>query len=290
MNPIEIDWIKKHAKEFSALNPGMTEAQAETTLAQQAFRQLQLGAEGGQDSWNNNAQNFLKRADSQSLPDGGYMFFATLDQRANSLMYIGASIANSDFYARNGLGQPSQLEIKNAVNRITELTNAYGSATKSAFMAAATIALGGLPPTMLTWVLAHPVEANIAGIITIETAVAITSGAVTPTTIIQASPQLGKLSFAAVELFEGGNLTKAGRALTKHPEILDLTKANIRQTVNTEAELNRISQSIITNVLVEGERTVPILPRYGAVIQIQIPGGFGALWTASGDFIGFINP
>ncbi len=39
-----------------------------------------------------------------------------------------------------------------------------------------------------------------------------------------------------------------------------------------------------------GVRTTPILPRYDQVIQYQIPGGFGARWYQSGEFIGFMSP
>ena len=93
----------------------------------------------------------------------------------------------------------------------------------------------------------------------------------------------------ATSAYAEGTLSQAGRALTKHPEILDLTKQTLRTEIRTDAELNRIAESVVRNIIAEGVKTTPNLARYGKVTEIQIPGGFGARWYPDGKFIGFIN-
>ena len=290
LHPTEIQWIKENAKRYAA-QQGISEVEAEQTLAAQAYRQVEFGAEGGSSSWDASAQAFLKTAGQQALPDGGYMFYATPSQRANSMMYIFSRVTDTEFYPSNGLSQPSVADINEAAERDRQIRSNLSAATSSAAVASATIALVGLAPTALVWVMTHPIEAVTAGVISAETGAAITSGAVSPSSIFQAAPsRYSDLARAATEKFGETSLTNAGRALTKHPEILDLTKSTLRSQVTTDVELNRISDSVIKNILIEGVKTTPLLPRYGSVIQIQIPGGFGARWTAAGEFIGFINP
>jgi len=90
------------------------------------------------------------------------------------------------------------------------------------------------------------------------------------------------------------SLTNAGRALTKHPEVANLTKETLRNTLKTDAAINQAAQRSLSTILKDGVRTTATLPRYGQVIQYQLPGGFGARWYGAGDkfgqFIGFINP
>jgi hypothetical protein len=94
--------------------------------------------------------------------------------------------------------------------------------------------------------------------------------------------------------FRVGSLTHAGRALTKHPEVVGLTKQTLRQAYSTDAAINRAAHDALKQMMRHGIRTMPVLPRYGAVFQCQIPGGFGARWYAAGAqagaFVGFIGP
>ena len=98
----------------------------------------------------------------------------------------------------------------------------------------------------------------------------------------------------ALAPFRVGSLTHAGRALTKHPEVVSLTKQMLRQVYSTDAAINRAAHDALKQMMRRGVRTTLVLPRYGAVIQCQIPGGFGARWYAAGAqigaFIGFISP
>ena len=96
---------------------------------------------------------------------------------------------------------------------------------------------------------------------------------------------------SALQSFKGGPLTNAGRALTKHPEVLGFSKQTIRQTLKTNSQLNQAAHSALKNIMRNGVRTTPNLPRYGNVVQYQLKGGFGARFRASdSSFIGFINP
>ena len=98
----------------------------------------------------------------------------------------------------------------------------------------------------------------------------------------------------ALAPFRAGSLTQAGRALTKHPEVVGLTKQTLRQAYGTDVAINRAAHDALKQMMRRGMRTTPVLPRYGAVIQCQIPRGCGARWYAAGAqagaFIGFIGP
>jgi hypothetical protein len=84
------------------------------------------------------------------------------------------------------------------------------------------------------------------------------------------------------------------RAFTKHPEVVGLTKQTLRQAYGTDVAINCAAHDTLKQIMRCGVRTTPVLPRYGAVIQCQIPGSFGARWYAAsartGTFIGLIYP
>jgi hypothetical protein len=183
LHPTEILWIKSNAKTYAALK-GISVAAAEKQLAEQAYRQVQFGAEGGAAAWDAEAAKFLRHAGTQALPEGGYLFYATPDQKANAMMYLDSAIQNNDFYAKNGLQLPTVTDIQSAATRDAQIRANLGTITKAAAAASATVALAGLAPSMLNWALSNPEAATSAGIITAETAAAISSGAVTPSTLL----------------------------------------------------------------------------------------------------------
>ena len=94
----------------------------------------------------------------------------------------------------------------------------------------------------------------------------------------------------ALQQFKNSDLSNAGRALTKHPEVVGATKEALRQGLRTDGAINEAAHEALKNIMRNGVTTTPTLGRYGTVTQIQIPGGFGARWNAPGEFIGFINP
>ena len=123
LHPNEVKWIKDHAKRF-AQQQGISEAEAEKRLAQQAFREVQFGVEGQTDVA---AQAFLKNNTRGMLLPGdpnapgqnvGFMFYAKPDQKANATMYLSQMLnspATLSFYRDNQLKQPSLQQIVNAV-------------------------------------------------------------------------------------------------------------------------------------------------------------------------------
>jgi cytosine/adenosine deaminase-related metal-dependent hydrolase len=98
----------------------------------------------------------------------------------------------------------------------------------------------------------------------------------------------------ALAPFRVGSLTHAGRALTKHPEVVGLKKQTLRPAYSTDAAIQRTAHDALKQMMRHGVRTMPVLPRYGAIIQCQMPGNFGARWYAAGvqagAFIGCIGP
>ncbi len=94
----------------------------------------------------------------------------------------------------------------------------------------------------------------------------------------------------ALQRFKNSDLTNAGRGVTKHPELLGFTKETLRQSIKTDAELNKAASQALKEIMRQGEKTTRELPRYGTVTQYQIPNGYGARWGQNGNFIGFINP
>jgi RHS repeat-associated protein len=91
-----------------------------------------------------------------------------------------------------------------------------------------------------------------------------------------------------------GPLTAAGRALTKHPGVVGMTKETLRQSLSTSSAINQAAANVLGEILRTGVRQLKYVPRYGNVIQYQIPGGYGARWYGAGErlgeFIGFISP
>jgi RHS repeat-associated protein len=95
---------------------------------------------------------------------------------------------------------------------------------------------------------------------------------------------------ALQRLNEREKISKVGRALTKHPEVVGATKATLRHSLRSDTALNEAANEALKRIMRYGITTTPTLPRYGTVVQKKIPFGFGARWYPNGDFIGFINP
>ena len=93
------------------------------------------------------------------------MFYATPAQRADALMYLDSALVNAEFYAKNGLQQPTVEGLLLAAQRDASIRANLGTATKTAFAAAASVSLVGLSPMMVSWAFANPITANSVGII-----------------------------------------------------------------------------------------------------------------------------
>ena len=53
----------------------------------------------------------------------------------------------------------------------------------------------------------------------------------------------------ALAPFRVGSLTLAGRALTKHPEVVSLTKQTLRQAYSTDAAINRAAHDALKQMM-----------------------------------------
>jgi filamentous hemagglutinin len=168
LHPDEAAWIRANAKKFAQqLKNGQTPTTTEITaaekrLADQAWRDVQLGTPGTTDTVANafllsNTQGMLLPGDA-NIPGQtvGYMFKATADQKANPNMYANLYLTNQDvrdFYTNNGLKQPSQKELQDAVQRYASTQDKLGLATKAAAVAAAGLMVAPLAPAGIGWCL-----------------------------------------------------------------------------------------------------------------------------------------
>lgn len=158
----ETKWIRENAKRF-AQQQGITEQEAESRLAQQAFRQVQFGAGGADDA---QARSFLGQAKGMLPADPtcptcgpGYMFYATPEQKANSGMYIGQVVSDPkalEFYGKNGITQPTPQQMQASASKDASTRNMVSNATIGA--AGATAAM--VVPAALSWCLSNPVACN----------------------------------------------------------------------------------------------------------------------------------
>jgi RHS repeat-associated protein len=115
-------------------------------------------------------------------------------------------------------------------------------------------------------------------------------------TVNEATARLGSVLWrrATAPGSYNSELTRAGRELTKHPEVAGLTPQNFQRVLNRPGIANEVGASALRDI-VSGSRQVVSLPRYGNVIQYRGISGYGARFygpgTATpGQFIGFINP
>ncbi len=93
----------------------------------------------------------------------------------------------------------------------------------------------------------------------------------------------------ATQPFRQGPLTQAGRALTKHPNIIGET-GNILQKLGGAANVNARAAAALENIIQMGTRTVRTTTAFGRVIEFKLPSGLGARFSkTTGEFIGFLG-
>ena len=83
--------------------------------------------------------------------------------------------------------------------------------------------------------------------------------------------------------------TKAGRAVTKHPQYFGYeSMETLTKVYKTPEALNKLASSTIENILQNGVKTVGAGGRYpGGWVTYTLPNGTAASWTSDGSFIGF---
>jgi hypothetical protein len=72
--------------------------------------------------------------------------------------------------------------------------------------------------------------------------------------------------------------------------VIGATKDTLRQTLRSDPSINDAAHTALANIVRNGITATLYRPRFGQVIDIRIPGGFGARWYANGKFITFLNP
>jgi filamentous hemagglutinin len=162
LHPTEVQWIRQNAKRFAQQHK-VSEQEAEKRLAQQAFRQVQFGVQGADDS---QARTFLSLAKGmlESDPDcpscgPGYMFFATPEQRLHTNMYVMPVVSDPkllEFYGKNGISQPTSEQIQKSANKDASSRSKIAGATLGATAAATSLTV----PPALSWCLTNPVACN----------------------------------------------------------------------------------------------------------------------------------
>jgi hypothetical protein len=93
----------------------------------------------------------------------------------------------------------------------------------------------------------------------------------------------------ATQLFKNGPLTNVGRALTKHPNIID-ESGNILQKLGGAANVNKAGEKALQNIMQNGTMGTKMTKAFGQVIEYKLPSGLGARFSAeTGEFIGFLG-
>ena len=162
LHPTEVQWIRQNARRF-AQQQRISEEEAEKRLAQQAFRQVQFGASGSEDS---PARTFLSQAKEMLGADPhctscgpGYMFFTTPEQKFNADMYATQVMSDPkvlEFYGKNGISQPTSQQIQVNANKDASVRSKIAEATLGAAAAATSLTV----PPALSWCLTNPVACN----------------------------------------------------------------------------------------------------------------------------------
>jgi len=99
----------------------------------------------------------------------------------------------------------------------------------------------------------------------------------------------GELLKGATQVFKNGPLTAAGRALTKHPNIIG-ESGNLLQKLGGAGNVNAAAENAVQNILRNGSMVTKDTKAFGAVIDYTLKNGLGARWSAAtGEFIGFLG-
>lgn len=110
------------------------------------------------------------------------------------------------------------------------------------------------------------------------------------------STSAAKVEFDAVSAFKnaisphnGGNLTNAGRAVTKHPEYFGFESTEaLMKVYRSPSALNNLASSTLKDILRNGVRTTGAGGRYpNGWVTYTLSNGNAASWGLDGTFIGF---
>jgi hypothetical protein len=93
----------------------------------------------------------------------------------------------------------------------------------------------------------------------------------------------------AISPLDGGLLTRAGRAVTKHPKYFGFnTLEDLQKVYKSPKEINKLASSRLKDVLRNGKMTSGAGGRYPkGWVTYTLPNGNAASWGLDGTFIGF---
>jgi hypothetical protein len=114
------------------------------------------------------------------------MFNAPPEQKINPLMYVDSLTNQIDFYVKNNIQIPSVQSIAIAAAKDSQQRDMVAQLTKASGVVSGLVVLAATAPSLVTWALTNPDKAVQTGLITVETAAAIATGAITPTSVTEA--------------------------------------------------------------------------------------------------------
>ena len=95
----------------------------------------------------------------------------------------------------------------------------------------------------------------------------------------------------ALQRFGRGRFTHAGRALTKHPNIVGAQNAaELVQRYENQDGLNKAAAATLKYIMRNGTRITKHTKAFGQVVEFKLPDGLGARFHAeTHEFIGFLG-
>ena len=154
------------------------------------------------------------------------MFNAPPEQKINPLMYVDSLTNQIDFYVKNNIQIPSIQSIAIAAAKDSQQRDMVAQLTKASGVVSGLVVLAATAPSLVTWALTNPDKAVQTGLITVETAAAIATGAITPTSVTE------------------GMASTLGRQLTAGEQTALQQFTAVLKAVNQQKVLARQEQSL----------------------------------------------
>ena len=141
-------------------------------------------------------------------------------------MYVDSLTNQIDFYVKNNIQIPSVQSIAIAAAKDSQQRDMVAQLTKASGVVSGLVVLAATAPSLVTWALTNPDKAVQTGLITVETAAAIATGAITPTSVTE------------------GMASTLGRQLTAGEQAALQQFTAVLKAVNQQKVLARQEQSL----------------------------------------------
>jgi RHS repeat-associated protein len=123
----------------------------------------------------------------------------------------------------------------------------------------------------------------------IQTAAELATGAQAPAGLLPALTSTTRAAFLETALAEGrGGVSAAGRALQSHASRAGSWLAELAQGGNAAANTAAARKALL-EILQSGQVTTASHKVWGDVVYVRLSDGRGAVWTAEGEFITFLE-